>query len=363
MSDCRSSAVLAAAVAVCVLSCPAAADEPADILIKAAEAARTQTFQGIVIYRDDDRMEAMRVVHRYRDGHESERVTSLNGEQRDIFREDNRVWCVLPKDQMLQMQRPPLKGFLSQLSAERLKELAPMYELRSLGNERVAARDCAGVAIAPRDNLRYGYEVWADKVSGLPLRISMVDSAGRPIEQLMFTQIEYPASIPDQAFTTVLNTAKYKVIPRDLPPPPPPEVSGALPPPAGAPVDDAAMQPQAGAYPGWTFEHLPQGFRVVMHDEGAQIEGLGPSSHTLLSDGLSVISIFKEDNLLDKRHFRGLVHMGALQVYGRMIDGYDVTVVGEAPIETIRMIGDGLRHASEPANTPGALGPDKHPAK
>lgn len=313
--------------------------DPASLLIRAADSAKNQTFQGIVIYRDEDRLESLRVVHRYQNGHESERVTSLNGEPREIFREDNKVWCILPKDHMLLMERPTLKGILSQLTPERVHALAPLYDFRSLGSERVAGRDCVGVGVVPRDNLRYGYEVWADKDTGLPLRISLVDKDDKIIEQMMFTEVDFPASIPDDAFETDLNTAKFKLIPRELPDTPPP------------------LLPVPGGDPDWSFDKLPEGFRVVMHDERKLPDGSGIVSHTLLTDGLSAISVFKDNGAEARKHFRGLSHMGSVQAYSRMVGNYHVTVVGEAPVVTIRMIGDGLRYIG-PETPPAAADPE-----
>lgn len=337
-------ALSAAAFLVLVTPAVARADEPADLLIRAAEASRTQTYQGVVIYRDDERFESLRVVHRYADGHERERVTSLNGEPRDIFREDNRVWCVLPKDHMLLLERPTLKGLLSQLSPERLAALVPFYELKSLGRQRVAGRDCDGVAIAPRDRLRYGYEVWSDRASGLPLRISLFTQGGRIVEQVMFTEVNYPASIPDAAFQTELNTAKFKLVPTELKP-------------ALSPLP---AEPVVGADPGWRYDGLPAGFQVIMHDERNLADGSGRVAHTLLSDGLASVSVFREDGHDADHHYRGLSHMGSVQAYSLMVDRYHVTVVGEAPSETVRMIGDGLglagpapdRDVNAPASPP-----------
>ena len=325
-----------AAVALCPL---ARADEapatpsPAEMLVTAADAARTQNFQGVLIYRDDRSLEAMRVMHRFRDGHESERVTSLNGEPRDIFREDDRVYCVLPKDRRLSMARPALKGFLSQLTPDRLAQLSAWYEFKPLGSERVAARNCVGVAVMPRDQYRYGYELWTDEQTHVPLKFNLLSSDRHVLEQVMFTEVSFPASIPDAAFHTDINTAQSQLVPRSA-------------------VEAVPMTPLAGGSPQWVFDNLPPGFRVVMHDEGELPDGSGRVVHTLLTDGLSTISVFGDEVRGRDTGLQGLSHMGSVQLYGRVVGSFHVTVVGDAPALTMRQIGQGLEPAPGSAATP-----------
>jgi sigma-E factor negative regulatory protein RseB len=196
---------------------------PVEVLTATAEAARTQNFQGVAIYSDgygsDDYLKAVRIIHRYKNNVESERVTALNGAPCEIFRVDGRVFCVLPKDQTLQLSGAPLKGFLRQLTPERLHQVAAWYDFKNLGEQRIAARSCVGAAVMPRDAFRYGYEVWADEQTHIPLKFSLVNQAGKVLEQVMFTEIDYPADIPDDVFTTQVNTAKFRVVSQPEPPP------------------------------------------------------------------------------------------------------------------------------------------------
>ncbi len=315
-------------VAVGLLSQAAVCAEPADVLVDTANAAHMQNFQGVLIYRDSERLEALRVVHRYKDGNESERVTSLNGEPREVFRVNDRVYCILPKDRMMRLQRPPLKGFLNQLTPDRVRELSAWYDFKSLGMQRVAARSCVGVAVVPRDGYRFGYEVWSDVQTHIPLKFSLVDSAGRVREQVMFTEVDFPANIPDDAFKTEVNTAKYQVVTRDEP-------ESLLP-----------MEPVAGGDPNLIFGAMPPGFRPVIHDQGHLPGGSVEVQHTLITDGLSAISIFSHTNQGNIHYgFVGASHMGSVEAYDRLIGSLHVTVVGEAPAATLKMIGDGVQPA------------------
>ena len=49
------------------------AQQPAEVLLKAADAARTVNYRGVVIYRTEGSMESMRLIHGFADGIERER--------------------------------------------------------------------------------------------------------------------------------------------------------------------------------------------------------------------------------------------------------------------------------------------------
>ena len=50
------------------------------------------------------------------------------------------------------------------------------------------------------------------------------------------------------------------------------------------------------------------------------------------------MSVYVEQTLPGTESFTGLSTMGAMNAYGAVVDGYQVTVVGEVPPATVRMI-------------------------
>jgi sigma-E factor negative regulatory protein RseB len=83
---------------VALLSGPApatAGEDAAAWLLQVSDAARQANYQGVVVYRDGQRMEVMRLVHRQHDGRVQERLTSLTGKPRDILREGDTVACLV----------------------------------------------------------------------------------------------------------------------------------------------------------------------------------------------------------------------------------------------------------------------------
>jgi sigma-E factor negative regulatory protein RseB len=71
-------------------------------------------------------------------------------------------------------------------------------------------------------------------------------------------------------------------------------------------------------------------------------EGVG---HIVLSDGLAAISVFIEP-ASSKRPVpqAGLARQGAINVYARPVGKYWVTVVGEAPAESVKYIADAVEY-------------------
>lgn len=307
---------LVCAIALVLGPAPATADDAAAWLLQVSDAARQGNYQGVVVYRDGQRMEVLRLVHRQQQGRVQERLTSLTGRPRDILREGDQVTSLIGTEPV---QSSGPQSLFPVLSQDLLNQAASHYEYRDLGQARVAGRACRGVMMLPRDEFRYGYEICGDAATAVPLRVTLLDRVGRTVEQLMFTEIAFPERIPDAAFT---------------------------PPPGATPVAVSPVSRDAGATADvpetWRLVRLPPGFRIVRRTLAPSPDGQGIIEHVLLSDGLSAVSVFGVRPLVPEKAFRGLSNMGAMSAYGRRIGAFHITVIGEVPLSTVRMIGDGL---------------------
>jgi sigma-E factor negative regulatory protein RseB len=311
------------------------AEEPAAMLMRMSEAARDANYQGVIVYRTQDRLETLKVVHGVREGAEIERIQTLTGAPSEIVKLNGRVICLLPKDRRLTLDRPTPKGLFPVLSKERVAQLMTMYDFEAIGAARVAGRQCNGLAITPKDELRYGYRIWADAETGVPLKVNLVGREGRVLEQMMFTEVDFPQQLPDAVFDTEADRARA--------------ASAAQPPQPQAAVD-ARDVPEAS----WQFRELPPGFRVAMRERRLTADGAGVIDHVLLTDGLTAISVFSAYREASAPAFQGQSRMGAVHAFGRMLGTFHITVVGEAPPETVRMIGESVQPpAREPTTGPG----------
>ena len=92
-------------------------------------------------------------------------------------------------------------------------------------------------------------------------------------------------------------------------------------------------------------ESLPKGFRLTSVGHGGSDDQR--YEHLLFSDGLSSFSIYIEfersAGISERIESRGAMH-----IYTGSIDGNLVTVVGEVPAPTVRLIGRHLRRLQVP---------------
>ncbi|HEY9544661.1 MAG TPA: MucB/RseB C-terminal domain-containing protein [Solimonas sp.] len=305
-------------------SLAASAADPADWLASMSEAARAANYQGVIVYQTHDRLETMRVVHRNRKGKEVERVQTLTGAPREIIRTGNQVVCLLPKDRKVTLELPTPKALFPGLTPARVAQISRYYEFRDIGEARIAGRICRGITIEPRDQYRYGYEIWADAETAVPVKVDLIGRGNRVMEQLMFTEIEFPKTIPDSALQPELDPAKFQRVTRFVPEPKPFNV-------------DSEADAQ--------FANLPPGYHVAMRDVRPTLDGQGVVEHMLLSDGLSAISVFTAHRKPSAQAFQGFSQIGALNAYGRVVGSVHITVVGEAPSDTVRLIGENVQPA------------------
>lgn len=314
-----SSAVLPRAMMAVVLGIVAGltqAADPQQLLVRMQKAAGSLNYDGIFVYQHGDQLETLRIIHKMTDGVMRERLVSLNGAPREILRTGNEVRCYLPDENavMIEHRRADSRNFPA-LLPDSLTVLKKNYHIQIAGSGRVAGRAALAAQIKPRDAYRYGYVLWADKSTGLLLKASLIDESGNVIEQYMFTQISIDRAIPDS----------------DLAPQHP--AKGII----SHRADD--QQPPASTRR-WEALKLPPGYTLNAHMRRKLPARRQPVEHLVYSDGLAVVSVFVEPvDDATQGALSGLTHMGAVHAYGKVVDGHQITVLGETPAMTVDMIG------------------------
>lgn len=296
-----------------------AADD--DWLPQASQAVRTTNYRGVLVYLRGGSIDTLRIVHRYRDGEERERLVSLNGEPREVLRQGPVVTSLLPERRVAMVAQHPRKGLLSNFGRYSTERLDEHYSFHNLGNVRLAGRHCRVVLLEPKDPYRYGYRLMIDRQTHLPLRLDLL-SGNKVLEQLMFTSIEFPDSIPDEDLDASYDTRNYHWIRHQ---------------------SIEAKGPEANG-DGWRIEDVPVGFKLA--ENGLRrVGGGGVARQFLFTDGIATVSAFIAPPG-GVRGFTGGTTMGAVNAYGRQVDGYQITVVGEVPEITVRYIAEHLEHRS-----------------
>jgi sigma-E factor negative regulatory protein RseB len=300
----------------------AVAVDPAELLVQISDASRKANYQGVIVYQTSGgRQETLRVTHAHGDNGAIERVSTLDGAPMEIIKQGGKVICLLPRDRKVTLEQPTPQALFPSLTPERVAQMVAFYKFESMDSDRVAGRNCQGVMITPRDRFRYGYQIWADEKTQVPLKVNLLAPNGAVLEQMFFTQVEFPEVIPESAFKIDVDPEKYRQITRLERPP----ASSEMPPGAAAEAH---------------LHNMPPGYRITMREVRPTADGQGWVEHLVLSDGLSAISVFRARR--PHPSFEGQSQIGAVHVFGRTVGRVHITVVGEAPSEAVQMIGQNV---------------------
>ena len=100
--------------------------------------------------------------------------------------------------------------------------------------------------------------------------------------------------------------------------------------------------------PYWQARQLPAGFRLTAHNR-VEKNGASVFEHLVYSDGLASVSVYIEDESVESRAgAHGSSRLGTANAFSRHIGQKHVTVIGEVPSVTVRVIGDAV---APPAST------------
>jgi sigma-E factor negative regulatory protein RseB len=299
-------------------------DEAFAWLKKMASASRQQNYSGTILYQYGNQVETSRVVHFVNSaGGEFEKLETLDGPPREVVRSNEQVICYLPnaKIVLIEERSRNARNFPA-LVPESVHGLSDSYQIRKEEVDRVAGYDCQWIALAPRDNLRYGRRFCAELSSALPLRAQTVNEKGEPIESFAFTQLALGGS-----FSRDKVKSKYADRSRTQ----------------NWRIDRSAlsMVPSTPADTGWVLTSPLPGFKKLMEAKRSLVGRSSSISQIVLSDGLAAVSIFIEP-MPRVQAAQSLSHQGAVNIYKRPYGNHVVTVLGEAPAGTIMQIANSL---------------------
>jgi sigma-E factor negative regulatory protein RseB len=305
---------------------PAFAESGQEWLARMGAALNNSSYVGEFVCESAGRSERLAITHRVRDGVVSERLVSLSGNGRELVRENDEVVVYLPDQKLAIIERrwgrSDLMGALPNFDGG----ATPWYRVEWVGRETLDDfGPAAVVAVRPLDGYRFGYKLWIDLDTHMPVRSDLSDHNGRVVERLRFTTLRFDGVIPDSAFEPAANRNKLRWVRQ-------------------APQDDDA--------PGWRAAQVPPGFRLSMSSLQS-VAGTGsPVSHLVYSDGLATISVFIQTPVPGKAPARGTTRSGVASAFSTVVEGHQVTAVGEVPPQTLEYIATGLRPAPAAAPAP-----------
>lgn len=296
----------------------ATAQPARDWLERMSRAVDELNYSGTFVHVLDGTPETLHIVHRHADGQSGERILSLDGARREIVRQGARVQGIFPDRRIVLFETRRDVSPLATALPTNAAELEPHYVIELGGTARVADRAVQLLEIKPRDAYRYGYVLWLDRETAMPLKSHLVDEEGAVVEEILFTDIEFPADIPASALEPTIDTTGF--------------------------VTQRATEakPLAAEIP-WRAAAPPAGFKLSVATE-SQIGGSDtPVGHLVYSDGLATVSVFIEDPATEADVGEGFSTMGSTNVYSLTLSsGQKATAIGEVPRQTVRTIASSL---------------------
>lgn len=290
---------------------------PESWLMRMAHALQRNSYEGTFVYLNGNHLESMRVIHTVDERGEREHLISLNGAEREIVRDGHAVTRILPHARSVFTRRSTHESSFPLVLGESFNSLQAHYGFHLGGSDRIAERKTQQVLVVPRDRLRYGYRLWLDDATAIPLKVALVNERGRPLEQVMFTQFKLIDGERLPKFPTETPTPVVKKTP-------PAET-------APGPADNQ-----------WQIGELPNGFQL--REQGEEKVPGSPRSihHLVFSDGLVSVSVYIE-SMDEQRGLSGASRRGSISAFGKYQSGLQVTVVGEVPPTTVEQIAHSIR--------------------
>lgn len=332
------------AAVLCVLPAMVAATEAREWLERMNRALAEQSYEGTFFHERGGHSESLRIHHRVKDGTVDERLVSLDGAQREFIRRGDEIMYVLPDQRAVLIERRSRGGGLLPHFPRFDDHTARFYRLEPIERTRVIGRAAQLVSLTPLDPYRYGYRVWIDARSALPLKTETYDRRGRVLERISFANLQL-AEIPDETFAPGVSVANFRRIESDR---------GVRLTTVG---DSSAV---------WNVQTMPRGFRLTQRAEQALPGTVEPVSHLVFSDGLVSVSVFIGARLPPRASKEIALErqIGASTAYSTFVHGHHVVVVGEIPVETAKLIATQLRpQAPAESGRPGTPGRPAEPSK
>jgi sigma-E factor negative regulatory protein RseB len=302
----------------CLAAGSVLAEEPARWLERMNQALTTRNYDGTFSHWHGGQVEMLRIIHRVQDGTVSERLASLDGSGREFIRTGASLACYLPDKRTVVVEQRPQQESLVGFPAVN-DQTASFYEIKEVARTRLNRRDTHVITVTPKDEYRYGYRLWIDDSTAMPLKTQLCDAHGNVIEQIVFAELNFRDRIAADAVKPAVSGEGFRWVRQD------------------------AQEPRmANVALGWSIVRVPSGFRLTTWRLQVIQGSNTPVRHLVLSDGLASVSVFIEPRSPQTEAMRGLAKVGAAFAFSRDLDGHQVTAVGEVPAATVEAIAEAV---------------------
>ena len=304
----------------CALVSPAAWSEEASaevLLDKMKTAFNSLNYDLSYVELEKGRITPMRYSHGVVDGVSTGHLLSLNGNPREYLRRGDVTSFFESEQQSYSLKSVNIPGLLFKLMTTELTDVEKnSYEAVFVGGRsRITGRVSQVVRVVPKDKFRFGYLLWIDMKTSLPLRIDMIQNNGEVVYQIMAVSLyQFPSVTPwiDQMSKTKMPTI--------LPMRQSSEIKASE----------------------WNCTWLPSGFSMISSNKH-QVAGIGQEvSYLQFSDGLVDVSVYINTDPESGSLAQGLGVSGQISLQSKITDDVEIVVVGEIPVITAKRIADSV---------------------
>ena len=291
-----------------------------DWLMRMHEASKKRSYIGTFVVSSGGAMSSAKVWHVCEGNQQVERVETLTGAPRSIFRHNDQVVTFMPDHKVVRSEKRESLGMFPELLQSTDSRIADFYRMRHEGVERVAGVEADVVELVPKDSMRFGYRIWTEQKKGLVVKLQTLDADGKVLEQAAFSELQLDAPVKmDQLIQMMGKVDGYR-------------------------VEKPVMVKTTASAEGWVLKAPVAGFKPMScykRPAASAAPGAEPLQW-IFSDGLASVSIFVEPYDRQRHEKESSLSLGATQTLTRQLDTYWVTIMGEVPMATLRHFANGL---------------------
>ncbi len=324
---------------------PAAAEPPARTpleWVQAIQQAATRVnYSGTIVYQSGAEMRTSRILHLFDGTNSHERLQTLDGKPREFIRlrtqDNDEVQCLIPEARRIVIEHRTSDEPFPGLIGATPEAILARYELKTGTIERVAGVECQILLLRPRDALRYGYRLCAERLTGLLLKAQTLGDKRDVLEQVAFTDVKVGERISRSQLKPSWSIAGWTIERSDY---------------RRVDLEKA----------GWIVP-TPEGFRRTK--EVVRRMGTRDAMQVVFSDGMATVSVFIEPDAAaggqnvpaspaapadaTRPAAEEAQVVGPTAAYSMRLGDAMVTVVGEVPPTAVRAVARSVEYRGNPA--------------
>ena len=303
-------------------------------LQKSAFAARELNYQGVFVYQNGKQTSSVQVTHMNNAGREMTRNVVLDtshqassaqaNQPREVYSHGSDIVIMRKQNQKMVIEKRRGQNLFPAMLPTDLRAIKASYKATLGAKEFVAGREAQVIDLISNDAFRYSYKIWADTEYGLLLKMTLVDSKNKTLEQIEFNQLSTLNSQDVNWFQPKIDVTKsYEM------------------------HDKTAVNHVDSD---WIVAELPIGYLKVDHRAIAVPGKAIPVDQMIFSDGIGSVSVFIEPLIKGTRPKMGQMSIGSTNICAHVLDGYQITVVGEVPTATVMQIAKAVSFKKQTAS-------------